>query len=198
MVRAVRNLDLTVTDRELLVLVGPSGCGKSKTLRPIAGLEDGSTGQIRIGDRIVAGFIGSRRMSFLKGTLIQQDRPVQFEGCLGTFAIDTLGWSGADGLAGREVTLGIRAEHLTIDRPASSVGSGTGAAGTSFETPFRVDLCEPQGSRTIVHLSCHGGEKLVIAVPPTTEPRPGVAGNVRIDPGEVYIFDSDKNETRLT
>lgn len=52
-VKAVDSVNLTVADAEFVVLVGPSGCGKSTTLRMIAGLEDISDGQIRIGDRIV-------------------------------------------------------------------------------------------------------------------------------------------------
>lgn len=52
---AVNHVNLQVRDREFLVVVGPSGCGKSTTLRLIAGLEDLTTGQIRIGDRIVNG-----------------------------------------------------------------------------------------------------------------------------------------------
>jgi multiple sugar transport system ATP-binding protein len=51
--RAVRDLDLRVADGELLVLVGPSGCGKTTALRMLAGLEDISEGEIRIGDRPV-------------------------------------------------------------------------------------------------------------------------------------------------
>ena len=50
---AVRDLDLEIDDGELLVLVGPSGCGKSTVLRMIAGLEEVSSGEIRIGDRVV-------------------------------------------------------------------------------------------------------------------------------------------------
>ena len=52
-VRAVNNIDLTITDREFMVLVGPSGCGKSTTLRMIAGLEEASEGNIYIEDKIV-------------------------------------------------------------------------------------------------------------------------------------------------
>jgi multiple sugar transport system ATP-binding protein len=52
-VRAVDGIDLSIADREFVVLVGPSGCGKSTTLRMIAGLEEISSGQIRIGDRVV-------------------------------------------------------------------------------------------------------------------------------------------------
>ncbi|THB74516.1 MAG: ABC transporter ATP-binding protein [Desulfobacteraceae bacterium] len=49
----VDNFDLTIDDREFLVLLGPSGCGKSTTMRMIAGLEDVTEGQIKIGDRVV-------------------------------------------------------------------------------------------------------------------------------------------------
>ncbi len=52
-VLAVDDLSLRITDGELLVLVGPSGCGKTTTLRMIAGLEDLTSGTIRIGDRVV-------------------------------------------------------------------------------------------------------------------------------------------------
>ena len=52
-VTAVENLDLTIEDQELLVLVGPSGCGKTTTLRMVAGLEDISDGTISIGDKVV-------------------------------------------------------------------------------------------------------------------------------------------------
>ncbi len=52
-VRAVAGIDLTVRDQEFLILVGPSGCGKTTTLRMIAGLEEVSGGDIRIGGRSV-------------------------------------------------------------------------------------------------------------------------------------------------
>ena len=50
---AVHDLDLEIRDGELMVLVGPSGCGKTTALRMLAGLEEITEGEIRIGDRIV-------------------------------------------------------------------------------------------------------------------------------------------------
>jgi multiple sugar transport system ATP-binding protein len=50
---AVNDFNLEVKDTEFMVLVGPSGCGKSTALRMLAGLEEVSEGEIRIGDRVV-------------------------------------------------------------------------------------------------------------------------------------------------
>jgi multiple sugar transport system ATP-binding protein len=52
-VEVVRGVSIDIADGEFVVLVGPSGCGKSTLLRMIAGLENVSSGEIRIGDRIV-------------------------------------------------------------------------------------------------------------------------------------------------
>ena len=50
---AVDQVDLSIGDGELFVMLGPSGCGKTTTLRAIAGLERQTTGDIRIGDTLV-------------------------------------------------------------------------------------------------------------------------------------------------
>ncbi|SDB20042.1 MULTISPECIES: ABC transporter ATP-binding protein [unclassified Butyrivibrio] len=50
---AVKNFNLDIQDKEFIIFVGPSGCGKSTTLRMIAGLEDISSGTLKIGDRVV-------------------------------------------------------------------------------------------------------------------------------------------------
>ena len=50
---AVKDFNLEIADQEFIIFVGPSGCGKSTTLRMIAGLEDISSGELRIGERLV-------------------------------------------------------------------------------------------------------------------------------------------------
>ena len=50
---AVKDFNLDIEDKEFIIFVGPSGCGKSTTLRMIAGLEDISSGELWIGDKMV-------------------------------------------------------------------------------------------------------------------------------------------------
>ena len=50
---AVKDFNLEIEDKEFVIFVGPSGCGKSTTLRMIAGLEDISSGELWIGDKLV-------------------------------------------------------------------------------------------------------------------------------------------------
>ena len=52
-VKAVNDVNIDIHDQEFVVLVGPSGCGKSTTLRMIAGLEDISSGELYIDDKLV-------------------------------------------------------------------------------------------------------------------------------------------------
>jgi len=50
---ALPKLNLSIADGEFLVLLGPSGCGKTTTMRIVAGLEEASAGELRIGDKVV-------------------------------------------------------------------------------------------------------------------------------------------------
>lgn len=52
-VHAVKSVDIDIRDGEFIVLVGPSGCGKSTLLRMVAGLEEISRGEVKIGNRVV-------------------------------------------------------------------------------------------------------------------------------------------------
>ena len=50
---AVKDFNLEIEDKEFIIFVGPSGCGKSTTLRMVAGLEEISSGELWIGDKLV-------------------------------------------------------------------------------------------------------------------------------------------------
>ena len=60
-VRAVDDVSLDIADGEFMVLVGPSGCGKSTLLRMIAGLEDVTSGDIKLADRVITDAPARRR-----------------------------------------------------------------------------------------------------------------------------------------
>lgn len=60
-VEAVKNFDLTITDKEFIVFVGPSGCGKSTVLRMLAGLEELTSGDVYIDEKKVNDLEPSRR-----------------------------------------------------------------------------------------------------------------------------------------
>ena len=51
--KIVKSLNLEIKEGERLILLGPSGCGKTTTLRMIAGLEDITSGQLKMGGRVV-------------------------------------------------------------------------------------------------------------------------------------------------
>ena len=50
---AVKDFNLEIEDKEFIIFVGPSGCGKSTTLRMVAGLEEITSGTLKIGDKVM-------------------------------------------------------------------------------------------------------------------------------------------------
>ena len=57
----IKGVDIEIADGEFVILVGPSGCGKSTLLRMLAGLENISAGEIRIGGQVVNGLAPKER-----------------------------------------------------------------------------------------------------------------------------------------
>ena len=51
--QAVKDFNLDIEDKEFIIFVGPSGCGKSTTLRMVAGLEEITSGTLKIGDKVM-------------------------------------------------------------------------------------------------------------------------------------------------
>ncbi len=69
-ITALRDINLTIEDGEFLIIVGSSGCGKSTLLRIIAGIENGYTGSVRLGDRSLSGPGLDRGMMFQEHRLL--------------------------------------------------------------------------------------------------------------------------------
>ena len=62
--RAIQDVSINIQDGEFIVIVGPSGCGKSTLLRMVAGLEEVSSGEIKIGDIVVNNMEPAKRECF--------------------------------------------------------------------------------------------------------------------------------------
>lgn len=69
-ITALRDINITIEDGEFLIIVGSSGCGKSTLLRIIAGIENGYTGSVRLGDRSLSGPGLDRGMMFQEHRLL--------------------------------------------------------------------------------------------------------------------------------
>jgi len=120
----VENFDLTIADREFLVLLGPSGCGKTTTMRMIAGLEDVTEGQI-----LIAG------VSFAAGT--PPERVERFVDHLERTLKET------------EAHFGEPLVDLAVARLGQQERAGPqqGSRGDQFAN-LRVQLAEPDGRAT--------------------------------------------------
>lgn len=125
----------------------------------------------------VAGFLGTPKMGFLRGTLQQVEADsctVQLE-CGGQLSLPL----SAAGLAvGSSVTLGVRPEHLDV------------AAGTG-RLQVTADVSERLGSDTFCHVRCSSGEMLTVRVRGDFAPRYGDTLALDFDPAHCHLFDAD-------
>ncbi|UEM02382.1 sn-glycerol-3-phosphate import ATP-binding protein UgpC [Skermanella rosea] len=122
----------------------------------------------------VAGFIGSPAMNFLPARLTAAGVELN-----GGHAVPLPGETGIAGAAGREVTLGIRPEHLTLES-----GRGIG------DIAVRVELVEALGADTVVHARlASSGDPLLARLPGSARVATGDTLHFAITPGEVHLFD---------
>jgi multiple sugar transport system ATP-binding protein len=124
----------------------------------------------RPASKYVASFVGSPQMSFLTGTLERTGDNIGYRA--GEASLD-LGGAGAAALLGRDVELGVRAEHVHLNHG--------GIAAT-------VTVCQPQGPSTDVTVTWNGGA-LVARVPGFAAYETGSAVTVSIDPAGQHWFD---------
>ncbi|MGV9799735.1 ABC transporter ATP-binding protein [Mycobacterium sp. NPDC003449] len=127
----------------------------------------------RPGSRYVASFVGSPQMSFLTGTVESDCDNVGFRCGTAVFDVDGVG---AAELCGRTVDLGVRAEHVQVNR-------GAGVSAT-------VSVCQPQGPVTDLTVAWDGGT-LVARVPGFAAYETGAQVTVSIDPTGRHWFDRE-------
>jgi ABC-type sugar transport system ATPase subunit len=133
--------------------------------------------------QFVAGFFGTPTMNFLAGAIEARDGAPVFRGRNMEQALPT---TLPAGIAGKPVTLGVRAEHVRL-------GVGEGAGGL----PGRVDLLEPLGNGTLVFFNFGGDAPLVANVDPETPLAPGDSVKFSFDAARVHLFDTASG-TRLS
>jgi ABC-type oligopeptide transport system ATPase subunit len=75
---AVKDFNLEIADKEFIIFVGPSGCGKSTTLRMIAGLEEISSGELYIGDKLETDKVNMAKIEPVEGTHILNSSSATF------------------------------------------------------------------------------------------------------------------------
>ena len=137
-------------------------------------------------NKFVAGFIGSPQMNFLDVT-IQKDGEQLFFEFNGT-RLDIPREKDPEKLmpyVGKEVTLGIRAEHLTDQ-----------ISDESRATTMMTELAEQMGSETFLHLNCCG-TKFIAKVPPTSKARHDQEVRIQFDTTALHFFDKETERTIL-
>jgi len=164
----------------------------------IAVMKDGVVQQVadpeeiyhRPANLFVAGFIGAPPMNFFGGHLRAADGGLVFEQEPATGAPGGMGFNlklpaeiedGAKANVGRSVVLGVRPEHITRLEGATSTGNGG-----SLEAV--VELVEPLGSETFVHLNT-GRDSLVIRLNQMAQLNVGERCRVGIDLAKAHLFD---------
>jgi multiple sugar transport system ATP-binding protein len=137
-------------------------------------------------NRFVAGFIGSPAMNLFPARIDLQNAPRLLVG--ETFAgIDGTLTEELERLAGRKVVLGIRPEHLHMQRPPNVAVAWLEA---------EVSMVEPLGNETIFH-SKAGGHAVVMRAPGGATLQPGASVRMSVDLSRAHWFDAETGKTLL-
>jgi len=138
-------------------------------------------------NRFVAGFIGSPRMNFLSARVTEIDHDGVRITVAGSNGAARIPVRGAGDLAGRDVTLGIRPEHIEL---RSSDGQELGLTAT-------IELLEQLGATSFLYCALGDGTKLTVQVAGQIELRTGDRVGVCFPAGKAHLFDGSADELAL-
>lgn len=140
-------------------------------------------------NRFVAGFFGVPPMNFLTGLLQLKAGAGSVEfagGCIDLpLSLQPLAADRADD----KITIGIRPHDLSLDPLPGQKGNVLAG---------RVDLIEPLGSRTDMHVKMLSGEQCIVSCPPSEKAQTGEEVRVYVNLDKIHLFDSDDVGLRLT
>jgi multiple sugar transport system ATP-binding protein len=134
----------------------------------------------------VATFIGSPAMNVFPAEVVKDDGhlKLRFEENELTLPPDRIGK--LDKFVGKTVMAGVRPEHLMLKNGVVPEGDAT------MRLP--VNLVEPLGSETLVHMLAPGGEMIVARIEPSADVRAGDRIELLVDPSRIYAFDPETEQ----
>ncbi|HEX3722144.1 MAG TPA: ABC transporter ATP-binding protein [Nitrolancea sp.] len=135
----------------------------------------------RPANMFVATFIGSPAMNVFPANVVKESDGLKLVFEENKLAIPADRASKLDGVIGETVMAGIRPEHLTLKNGVPPAGDTT--------IQMAVDLVEPLGSETLVHVRAPGGELIVARIDPSNHVRAGDRIDLVVDPARIYFFD---------
>ena len=143
----------------------------------------------RPANKFVAGFFGVPPMNLLTGH-IRREAETVFVECAGAcISLPPSLQSLAANRIGDTITVGIRPHDLSLAPPTEQKDN---------VLPGRVDLIEPLGSRTDVHMKLRTGEHCIVSCPPSEKLQAGEEVRVYVSPDTIHLFDPDDVGLRLT
>ena len=146
----------------------------------------------RPANRFVAGFIGTPTMNFLDGHLERDGADQFFNGRAGRWRLPKEAGRSLDDVADQPVVAGIRPEHLGLVE-----AGGGGPESWTGPVPCLVEVVEPLGDCSHVHVTTPGGASLVGRFGSGPTPAPGDRAQVRLDLSRIHLFAADATGQRL-
>jgi multiple sugar transport system ATP-binding protein len=142
-------------------------------------------------NRFVATFIGSPAMNVFPADVISDANGLRVSAADFQVSVPPERAERLRSLAGEQVLLGVRPEHIQVREYAEVVTEGN-----TIRMP--VELVEPLGSETLLHLTGPDGMMIVARVDPRTTLRPGDVAELAVNTGHLHAFDPTTEEALTT